>query len=293
MPIQGQPCFCKYAQGADSVEPMFKHLKMSYVGLQLIVVILPGKTPVYGKTLKTHKFAFQWMRKSNSLRYWSLWSYVSFCSWGQACGGHPPRHGNPVRPGEERGEDVPPDPLQPLPQNQRQAGRHQQRPGASSEVSRDFVISSSPSRWDSGMRLGFKCLRLVAGCFLNTNGLIMWWRAIWVGSKTNLHNCSFLFWEYNDISIFFPAHHFLSRIVFWFWIRNVMHSLSSLCASCSRSGPPCSSSPSSSSVQTWHILQPAMGRSRPSQQWWAAWTDTPADTVRRCESRRLDRTYPK
>ena len=48
MPIQGQPCFCKYAQGADSVEPMFKHLKMTYVGLQLIVVILPGKTPVYG-----------------------------------------------------------------------------------------------------------------------------------------------------------------------------------------------------------------------------------------------------
>ncbi|KAK2500298.1 hypothetical protein MC885_021305, partial [Smutsia gigantea] len=46
MPIQGQPCFCKYAQGADSVEPMFKHLKMTYVGLQLIVVILPGKTPV-------------------------------------------------------------------------------------------------------------------------------------------------------------------------------------------------------------------------------------------------------
>uniref|UniRef100_A0A8W4FIT7 Protein argonaute-1 n=1 Tax=Sus scrofa TaxID=9823 RepID=A0A8W4FIT7_PIG len=45
MPIQGQPCFCKYAQGADSVEPMFKHLKMTYVGLQLIVVILPGKTP--------------------------------------------------------------------------------------------------------------------------------------------------------------------------------------------------------------------------------------------------------
>ncbi|CDQ88249.1 unnamed protein product [Oncorhynchus mykiss] len=49
MPIQGQPCFCKYAQGADSVEPMFKHLKLSYVGLQLIVVILPGKTPVYAE----------------------------------------------------------------------------------------------------------------------------------------------------------------------------------------------------------------------------------------------------
>lgn len=48
MPIQGQPCFCKYAQGADSVEPMFKHLKYTYQGLQLVVVILPGKTPVYG-----------------------------------------------------------------------------------------------------------------------------------------------------------------------------------------------------------------------------------------------------
>lgn len=49
MPIQGQPCFCKYAQGADSVEPMFKHLKYTYQGLQLVVVILPGKTPVYGE----------------------------------------------------------------------------------------------------------------------------------------------------------------------------------------------------------------------------------------------------
>ncbi|MEQ2199396.1 Protein argonaute-3, partial [Xenoophorus captivus] len=48
MPIQGQPCFCKYAQGADSVEPMFRHLKNTYAGLQLIIVILPGKTPVVG-----------------------------------------------------------------------------------------------------------------------------------------------------------------------------------------------------------------------------------------------------
>lgn len=51
MPIQGQPCFCKYAQGADSVEPMFRHLKNTYSGLQLIIVILPGKTPVYGKRI--------------------------------------------------------------------------------------------------------------------------------------------------------------------------------------------------------------------------------------------------
>ncbi|XP_075437875.1 protein argonaute-2 isoform X2 [Ascaphus truei] len=49
MPIQGQPCFCKYAQGADSVEPMFRHLKNTYSGLQLVVVILPGKTPVYAE----------------------------------------------------------------------------------------------------------------------------------------------------------------------------------------------------------------------------------------------------
>lgn len=55
MPIQGQPCFCKYAQGADSVEPMFRHLKNTYAGLQLVVVILPGKTPVYGRLLALGK----------------------------------------------------------------------------------------------------------------------------------------------------------------------------------------------------------------------------------------------
>lgn len=64
MPIQGQPCFCKYAQGADSVEPMFKHLKMSYVGLQLIVVILPGKTPVYGRK---PDFAASWSKSFVSM----------------------------------------------------------------------------------------------------------------------------------------------------------------------------------------------------------------------------------
>lgn len=57
MPIQGQPCFCKYAQGADSVEPMFKHLKYTYQGLQLVVVILPGKTPVYGNLTSLCLFA--------------------------------------------------------------------------------------------------------------------------------------------------------------------------------------------------------------------------------------------
>jgi len=49
MPIMGQPVFCKYAAEADQVEPMFRYLKNTYQGLQLIVVVLPGKTPVYGK----------------------------------------------------------------------------------------------------------------------------------------------------------------------------------------------------------------------------------------------------
>lgn len=48
MPILGQPCFCKYATGPDQVEPMFKYLKQTFSGLQLVIVILPGKTPVYG-----------------------------------------------------------------------------------------------------------------------------------------------------------------------------------------------------------------------------------------------------
>ena len=49
MPIVGQPCFCKYATGIEQVEPMFKFLKSTYHGLQLIVVVLPGKTPVYAE----------------------------------------------------------------------------------------------------------------------------------------------------------------------------------------------------------------------------------------------------
>ena len=49
MPICGQPCFCKYASGPEHVDPMFQYLKNKFQGLQLIVVILPGKTPVYGK----------------------------------------------------------------------------------------------------------------------------------------------------------------------------------------------------------------------------------------------------
>ncbi|CAK9293816.1 unnamed protein product [Gordionus sp. m RMFG-2023] len=49
MPIIGQPCFCKYATGPEQVEPMFRFLKTTFQGLQLVVVVLPGKTPVYAE----------------------------------------------------------------------------------------------------------------------------------------------------------------------------------------------------------------------------------------------------
>lgn len=55
-------------------------------------------------------------------------------SRGEAGGWHPPWHGDPVCAGEERSEDVPTDPLQPLPQDQRQTGRHQQHPGSTPTV---------------------------------------------------------------------------------------------------------------------------------------------------------------
>ena len=49
MPVEGQPCFCKYSQALDSVELLFRHIKEAYAGLQLVLVILPGKTPLYGE----------------------------------------------------------------------------------------------------------------------------------------------------------------------------------------------------------------------------------------------------
>ncbi|XP_022161620.1 protein argonaute-2-like [Myzus persicae] len=49
MPIVAQPCFCKYAVGTDQVEPMFRYLKSTFTSLQLIIVVLPGKTPVYAE----------------------------------------------------------------------------------------------------------------------------------------------------------------------------------------------------------------------------------------------------
>nr|CAD7264999.1 unnamed protein product [Timema shepardi] len=50
MPIIGQPCFCKYDyELLLTVEPMFRYLKSSFSALQLVVVVLPGKTPVYAE----------------------------------------------------------------------------------------------------------------------------------------------------------------------------------------------------------------------------------------------------
>ncbi|XP_055997382.1 protein argonaute-2-like isoform X6 [Ostrea edulis] len=58
MPILGQPCFCKYATGPDQVEPMFRYLKNTYAGLQLIVVVLPGRTPVYAEVKRVGDILF-------------------------------------------------------------------------------------------------------------------------------------------------------------------------------------------------------------------------------------------
>lgn len=66
MSIIGQPCFCKYATGQDQVEPMFRYLKNTYQGLQLIVVVLPGKTPVYGELSDEDTKVVFFSKSSNS-----------------------------------------------------------------------------------------------------------------------------------------------------------------------------------------------------------------------------------
>ncbi|XP_029634731.1 protein argonaute-2-like [Octopus sinensis] len=58
MPISGQPCFCKYASIPEHVDPMFTYLKNKFQGLQLIVVILPGKTPVYAEVKRVGDITF-------------------------------------------------------------------------------------------------------------------------------------------------------------------------------------------------------------------------------------------
>ena len=72
MPILGQPCFCKYASGVEQVEPMFRFLKQQYPGLQLIIVVLPGKTPVYAEIKRVgdtlHGLATQCVQSKNVIK---------------------------------------------------------------------------------------------------------------------------------------------------------------------------------------------------------------------------------
>ena len=51
MMISNGPVFCKYVENhqVDQVEPMFRYLTENFHGLQLILVILPGKSPVYAE----------------------------------------------------------------------------------------------------------------------------------------------------------------------------------------------------------------------------------------------------
>ncbi|KAK4336898.1 hypothetical protein RND71_043463 [Anisodus tanguticus] len=49
MPIIGQACAFKYPNRVEEVEPLLKDLKQKFNGLQLIIVILPGKTPIYAE----------------------------------------------------------------------------------------------------------------------------------------------------------------------------------------------------------------------------------------------------
>ena len=44
-----EPFFLRYVTGVDSVEPIFRQLKQDRPDLQLIMVVLPGKTPIYGE----------------------------------------------------------------------------------------------------------------------------------------------------------------------------------------------------------------------------------------------------
>ena len=49
MRIVREPSFCKYIQELSQVQPMFDYLMKMFPQLQLIIVVLPGKTPVYEK----------------------------------------------------------------------------------------------------------------------------------------------------------------------------------------------------------------------------------------------------
>ena len=49
MPIRSDPFFQLFVSGVDNVEPLFRQLKQDRLDLQLLMVVLPGKRPVYGE----------------------------------------------------------------------------------------------------------------------------------------------------------------------------------------------------------------------------------------------------
>jgi len=49
MKILREPCFCKYIHDVSNVQPMFSYLRNEFPSLQLVVIVLPGKTPVYAE----------------------------------------------------------------------------------------------------------------------------------------------------------------------------------------------------------------------------------------------------
>lgn len=49
MPVIKDPFFQRYIQGVDNVEPLLRQVRAERADLQLIMVVLPGKTPVYGE----------------------------------------------------------------------------------------------------------------------------------------------------------------------------------------------------------------------------------------------------
>ena len=49
MRIVREPSFCKYIHDLSNVQPMFGYLRKEFPQLQLIIVVLPGKTPVYAE----------------------------------------------------------------------------------------------------------------------------------------------------------------------------------------------------------------------------------------------------
>ena len=60
MPVVKDPFFKRYISnsGLDHVEPLFRQLKNDRPDLQLVMVILPGKTPVYGTLCPSLSFFF-------------------------------------------------------------------------------------------------------------------------------------------------------------------------------------------------------------------------------------------